>query len=125
MDASKLLRRVSEVDKLRAAGLTDDEIKELKGMECDREAQFEERANEIAKVEEFVRLKNLEDEGLIDEDDQKKLDKQAGVFYTFNFRGSIFRVNHCVVARAIIGGTVMLSSLAIIYLCTFKPIKIA
>ena len=38
MDASKLLRRVSEVDKLRAAGLTDDEIKELKGMECDREA---------------------------------------------------------------------------------------
>lgn len=37
MDADRILKRVSEVDKLRAAGLTDDEIQELKGWQLDKE----------------------------------------------------------------------------------------
>ena len=39
MNANKILKRVTEVDKLREAGLTDDEIRELKGMEYDHEAK--------------------------------------------------------------------------------------
>ena len=125
MDANKILKRVSEVDKLRAAGLTDDEIQELKGWQLEKENQAEERVAEIENVIEFSRLKRLEEAGLIDEDDQKKLDRQTGVFFTFNFRGEVIRVNHCIVMRTIIGGAILFSALTVIYLTTFSPLKIA
>ena len=47
MNANKILKRVSEFDKLREAGLTEDEIKELKGMEYDQEMRAAERADQI------------------------------------------------------------------------------
>ena len=37
MNTNKILKRVSEIDKLREAGLTEDEIRELKGLEYDEE----------------------------------------------------------------------------------------
>ena len=69
METNKLLRRVNDIDKLRAAGLTDDEIKELKGYQQDSEAQIQKHADEVEKVEEFIRLKRLEETGMIDEED--------------------------------------------------------
>ena len=69
MNANKILKRVSEFDKLREAGLTEDEIKELKGMEYDQEMRAAERADQIKKIDEFVYLKNKEEAGLLDEEE--------------------------------------------------------
>ena len=121
---TKLLRRVSDREQLRAAGLTEDEIDELKGIQKDRETSLEEHITEMEKAEEFCRLKTAEENGTIDEDDQKKLDRQTGVFWTFDFNGETIRVNHCIVSRVIIMGVIFCFTLYVIYLCSFKPMKI-
>ena len=69
MDTNKILKRVSEADKLRAAGLTDEEIRELKGLQNDHEAQIEERAAKLKDVEEYTRLRDLSEAGLLDDDE--------------------------------------------------------
>ena len=70
MNANQILKRVSEVSKLREAGLTEDEIRELTDMQEDQEARAEERAAEIENLEEFSRLKEKEESGLLNEDEQ-------------------------------------------------------
>ena len=47
MNTNAILKRVSEVSKLREAGLTEDEIRELTDMQEDQEAKIEERVAEI------------------------------------------------------------------------------
>ena len=47
MNTNKILKRVSEIDKLREAGLTEDEIRELKGLEYDEEMRATQRKEQL------------------------------------------------------------------------------
>ena len=47
MNTNKILKRVSEIDKLREAGLTEDEIRELKGLEYDEEMRAAQRKEQL------------------------------------------------------------------------------
>ena len=75
-------------------------------------------------MDEFVYLKNKESAGLLDDEEQARLDKKTGVLFTFNLLGETWRVNHCLIARAVIGGAILIAALSVIYLCSFTPLQI-
>ena len=122
MKRSKDILKGKDNKTLRAAGLTEDEIRELSELRADYESQDAtfKRAAELET--EMNDLRNRELSGTLTEADQKRLDARLGVFYTLTICGHQIKVNHCFIARAVIALFVLFATLNVIYIvAVIKP----
>ena len=78
-------RRLPSAAKLRASGMSEDEIAELLGMQNEVIKDEETRERELLEMQEVLSLEKRAHEGQIDEEGLQKLRNLRGVFYTFNF----------------------------------------
>lgn len=118
-----ILRRVTDDEALRAAGLTEDEIRELSGLRDDYESQDSSFREAVKIEEELTELRRREQAGTLTEQDQKRLDARLGVFYTITICGHTWKINHCFVARACLGLFVLIATLNVIFMAAYLAPK--
>lgn len=122
MKRSKDILKGKDDKTLRAAGLTEDEIRELSDLRADYESQDATFKRAADLESELTDLRSRELSGTLTEAEQKKLDARLGVFYTVTVCGHQVKVNHCFIARAIIALFVLFATLNVIYIITvLKP----
>lgn len=112
----ELMRRVRDPDKLRRAGLSEDEIFELVTAQKElASSDLELQAKMIEEIE-YGGLLRKESDGKLSEKESEELNRKMGVFFTFQICGKMIRVNHCLVARLVIALLVLGAALHVTYL---------
>ena len=109
------MRRVKDPQKLKKMGMTDDEIKELMDANEEIERSGQEVYDSIVDDLEYGGLLNKERKGTLTEEDEKELNRKMKVICTFKVPkficfcgGDVVRVNHCLLARTIMGGFILI-----------------
>ena len=64
-----------------------------------------------------------EEKGILTNDEEKELDRRLGNFYKITLFGTVYKINHCFVARAFIGLCIVSFSLSIIWVAHHEIYK--
>ncbi len=92
-------------------------------MQEEQDAEDIEFQKKLRSELELGDLLEKQDKGKISHEEEKELDRRMGNFYTVRICGQVHKINHCFVARAIIGGCVLFMSLSIIYIASSEMSK--
>ncbi len=66
----------------------------------------------------FDNLLKKEKYGTLSVEDEKELDRKMGVCFQVTLFGETYKVNHCIIARTIIGGFMLMMIVSLIYMCS-------
>ena len=124
VEAKKILQKINRFDQLKRSGLTDDEIEELTGWRQEEEDRQFVYKRSISRAEEMDDLQRKLDTGEINQEEEERLDKGLGVIYTKEIFGQKYKVNHCMIARLIMGGFVLVAVAFMVYISSFSGLEI-
>ena len=61
--------------------------------------------------------------GKLSEREERELDRKLGNFYSLTIFGTVYKINHCLVARCLIGAVLIGMTIHIIWLVNTELIK--
>ena len=99
--------------------MSEDEIAEIVGIADDAVDRSNERKKELSELYEILHLESQAQKGTLDAEGEERLRTMRGVVYTFRCRGQQILVNHCLIAKLVMGIFVLAAVISIIYISAF------
>ena len=87
-------------------------------MQEEQEAEDIEFQKKLKSELELGDLIKKQEKGRISTEEEKDLDRRLGNFYTVRCCGQVHKINHCIVARALIGAFILFMSFSMIYIAS-------